>query len=215
MGLLHFLDLPLELLLSILKRIDTLHDKLSVVFTCHKLYSALYYDVVSEQIRRGAGKDVYGLREDLLVRKPGTANSEPIRLERFRPFVFSGSSVSEDGASLMVKLIVPRFMPPDDDFHEGDIIIEKNTVYVYRNVKGSKSTDVDNILSDVFEVQWNAHLRCNIAKMTAKLLRRHWNCPECYGRRYICHCGRMARDRHYGSIECTPVELENEVTYVR
>ncbi|KAL0063944.1 hypothetical protein AAF712_009134 [Marasmius tenuissimus] len=159
MGLLHFLDLPLELLLSILKRIDTLHDKLSVVFTCHKLYSALYYDVVSEQIRRGAGKDVYGLREDLLVRKPGTANSEPIRLERFRPFVFSGSSVSEDGASLMVKLIVPRFMPPDDDFHEGDIIIEKNTVYVYRNVKGSKSTDVDNTLSEVFEVQWNAHLR--------------------------------------------------------
>ncbi|KAK1231935.1 hypothetical protein PQX77_004928 [Marasmius sp. AFHP31] len=168
MGLLHFVDLPLELLLSILRQIDTLPDKLSVVFTCHRLYSALYYDVISEEIRRGAGKDVYGLREDLLVRKPGKAGSECIILERFRPFVFSGSSVSEDGASLMVKLIVPRFMPPENDFHEGDIIIERNTVYVYRTVKGrllfdsnqgSKSTDVDNTPSDVFEVQWDARLR--------------------------------------------------------
>ncbi|KAK7051206.1 hypothetical protein VNI00_004706 [Paramarasmius palmivorus] len=124
---LNFLEFPVELQTKLLKTIHKHSDRFALISTCSQLYNAFYIDVVASVVRDVARTDVFGFTEPITL-------GGDTKIEKYRPIIFVGAvkkaSTTEGNITLEVQVVLPRFMPGNDEWEYGDVVVEGRNVYV-------------------------------------------------------------------------------------
>ncbi|KAL0575421.1 hypothetical protein V5O48_006561, partial [Marasmius crinis-equi] len=176
------ISFPPELFLKIIKEITSASDVLALTSTCSGLYRTYRLDVVLNIVARFANSRVFALTTSVDREEWPDGAEDPMDTleEAFRPFLFTGEAYISDRGNLFVKIFLPTFLSKIYEHQPGDIVIEGDQISVVKPNKLEKDK-----LTGVVSLHWDEECRSKIIKMTAHLIREHWDCPECYNWRFI------------------------------
>jgi hypothetical protein len=172
-----------ELLLIIADQLGP-EDRRNLRLVCRWFEEALGFDIIVAILRSLVKRTVLG----------GANYSKPRRKSggySHVPFVILDVKVDRSVRTIMLHTYKPIFMRPSENVELLDIVIRGDKIELItpstRNKTDEFWEDRETERDDTIDF---FACRKDIALVTAALLRREWECPECRGRRYVCPgCG--------------------------